>query len=238
MINRITQIFISDGGSLGPELEKRSATFRRHFSGCEHVVFNYDMVREFISSHYHPNILRALEKVKPYSYKCDLARFCIVNILGGWYFDIGLTCNTSISFGDDVSLVAFRDIQRDTWTSWACWTALFCAKPRHEALEKAIEIASNNILNEYYGESSLCPTGPVVWGRAVASLGMRKGFVFGDHMHLTPGMHENNSAAVLPDGTILAFGKKSAAGNLSSLGAAGTNNYVQMWAERDVYNPG
>ena len=68
------------------------------------------MVREFISSHYHPNILRALEKVKPCSYRCDLARFCIVNVLGGWYFDIGLICNTSISFGDDVPLVAFRDI--------------------------------------------------------------------------------------------------------------------------------
>ena len=178
-----------------------------------------------------------MDKVKPFSYKCDLARFCLVNLFGGWYFDIGLTCNASVTLPDQVTLMAFRDIQRATSTSWACWTALFYSKPHHPALEKAIELATNNILSEYYGESSLCPTGPIVWGRALASLGMQQGVFFGDHMHLTPGMHENNSAAFCPM-VPYSLGKKSAAGNLSSLGAAGTNNYVQMWAERDVYLPG
>ena len=238
MINQITQIFISDSGLLGSELKRRTETFSRYFPDCKHTIYDLEMIRSFISDHYHPDILSALDKVRPYGYKCDLARYCIINILGGWYFDIGLTCNASVTVGDDISLIAFRDIQRNTLTSWACWNALFYARPRQEALKKAIEISARNILSEHYGRSSLCPTGPVVWGRAVASLGMRQGVIYGDHMQLTPGMREKNSAAVLPDGTILAFGKKSAAGNLSSLGAAGTNNYIQMWAQRDVYNPG
>ena len=42
---------------------------------------------------------------------------------------------------------------------------------------------------------------------------------------------------MLPDGRILAYKKPSAPGDLMSLGARGTNNYLTLWQERRVYGP-
>jgi hypothetical protein len=42
---------------------------------------------------------------------------------------------------------------------------------------------------------------------------------------------------VLPDGTIFAFHKPAGSGDLTTLGATGTNNYVELWQQRRVYGP-
>ena len=42
------------------------------------------MVELFLADHYEPNVLEAYRKLIPYAYRADLARYCIVNKLGGW----------------------------------------------------------------------------------------------------------------------------------------------------------
>jgi hypothetical protein len=42
---------------------------------------------------------------------------------------------------------------------------------------------------------------------------------------------------VLPDGTIFAFHKPAGSGDLTALGADGTNNYVELWQQRRVLRP-
>jgi len=54
-------------------------------------------------------------------------------------------------------------------------------------------------------------------------------------MELTPMHRKSNKAMVLPDGTIFAYNKPTAGGDLESLGAKGTNNYNQFWHQKSIY---
>ena len=40
--------------------------------------------------------------------------------------------------------------------------------------------------NNYYGLTPLCPTGPTLWGKAIASIGIDQNVIIGDFMELTP----------------------------------------------------
>ena len=60
-------------------------------------------------------------------------------------------------------------------------------------------------------------------------------------MPLTPNHANQNRSYVLPDGTILAFHKdawmpKINGGDISEFGFKTTNNYYNMWNEKDVYD--
>ena len=61
--------------------------------------------------------------------------------------------------------------------------------------------------NNCYGLTPLCPTGPSLWGKAIASIGIDQNVIIGDFMELTPIHNKKNKAMVLPDGSIFAFNK-------------------------------
>ena len=90
--------------------------------------------------------------------------------------------------------------------------------------------------NNYYGLTPLCPTGPSLWGKAIASIGIDQNVIIGDFMELTPIHNTKNKAMVLPDGSIFAFNKDAPGGDLKSLGCQGTNNYNELWKSKRIYN--
>jgi hypothetical protein len=67
---------------------------------------------------------------------------------------------------------------------------------------------------------------------------LKDGLVVADALDLTPTHQIKNRAYVLPDGTIFAWHKPSAGGDLQALGGHGTNNYVTLWDARQIYEPG
>ena len=81
----------------------------------------------------------------------------------------------------------------------------------------------------------LCPTGPTLWGRAIAIAGIDDSCMFGYFLELTPAHARKNKAMVLPDGTVFAYNKESGGGDLESLGARGVNNYNDFWLKKCVY---
>jgi mannosyltransferase OCH1-like enzyme len=233
---QITQIYLTDNNSeLPPFLADATDTVSRCFPTLPHKIYNNKDVEQFLEQHYGEDVIRAYHKVKPYSYKCDLARYCIANVVGGWYFDISLRCLTSVQLPDDCKLLAFRDINRYTHVSWACDGAVFYTKPDNEILDEAIFQIVYNIENEYYGLTPLCPTGPTAWGKAIAGAHIDKHIIFGDSIELTPQHYNKNKALVLPDGTIFALKKPSQGGDLKALGATGVNNYNDLWYTQDLY---
>ena len=235
---QITQIFLADGqAALGGHLEACVQSVQREFAGIPHVLYDPPMVEAFLEDHYGPPVLEAYRRLIPYAYRADLARYCIVNRLGGWYFDVGLRCVTGIDLPASVDLLAFRDINRYTATAWACDNGAFFAKAGHPALQRAIDQVVEHCRTQHYGVSPLCPTGPNLWGRAIAIEGANQALAFGDSVELTAQYPQTNKALVLPDGRILAYKKPSAPGDLASLGARGTNNYLTLWQERRVYAP-
>jgi mannosyltransferase OCH1-like enzyme len=232
----ISQIFLSDTDQeLSPFLLHATSTVKNAFPSDNHTVYNKDSLRQFISDNYDADVLSAYDALRPYSYKADLGRFCLLNKLGGWYFDIAVRVMNPVEVGDRIQFLAFRDIQRFSYTSWACATTVLYSQPNNSALQTAIEMIVANCKEQYYGITPLCPTGPTLLGKALAVNGSQANFVYGDYLELTPTHQQKNRAFVLPDGTIMAWSKPSGGGDLTGVGVKGVNNYNELWAARQVY---
>jgi mannosyltransferase OCH1-like enzyme len=232
----LSQIFLSDTDQeLSPFLRHATSTVKNAFPNGNHTIYDKNSLRQFISDNYDADVLSAYDALRPYSYKADLGRFCLLNKLGGWYFDIAVRVVNPVEVGDRIQFLAFRDIQRFSYTTWACATTVLYSKPDNIALTTAIEMIVNNCQEKYYGITPLCPTGPTLLGAALAANGGNPNFVYGDYLELTPTHEQKNRAFVLPDGTIMAWSKPSGGGDLTGVGAKGVNNYNELWASRQVY---
>jgi mannosyltransferase OCH1-like enzyme len=232
----ISQIFLSDTDQgLSPFLRHATSTVKNAFPNDNHTIYDKDSLRQFISDNYDADVLGAYDSLRPYSYKADLGRFCLLNKIGGWYFDIAVRMMNPVEVGERIKFLAFRDIQRFSFTSWSCATTVLYSQPDNPALQIAIEMIVNNCYDKYYGITPLCPTGPTLLGAALAANGGQANFVYGDFLELTPTHEQKNKAFVLPDGTIMAWHKPSGGGDLTGVGAKGVNNYNEMWSNREVY---
>ena len=232
----ISQIFLSDAGDeLSPFLQYATGTVKAAFPGANHAIYSKESLRQFIADNYDTEVLWAYDTLKPYSYKADLGRFCLLNKLGGWYFDIAIRVVNPVEIGPRIKMLAFRDIQRFSFTSWACATTVLYSQPNNSALVTAIELIVKNCHEQYYGITPLCPTGPTLLGEALAVNKGQSDFVYGDYLELTPTHEQKNRAFILPDGTIMAWSKPSGGGDLTGVGAKGVNNYNELWAARDIY---
>ena len=234
---QISQIFISDVNEALPDyFSQCMAEVKRLYPEFEHHLYNKESLREFIVAHFDHDVVSAFDKLKPYAYKADLGRYCLLYILGGLYFDISVKPVNRIQFSDEINALAFRDIQRNSRTSWAVINSVIYAKPQNPVFKTAIELVATNCKNNYYGINSLCPTGPVVLGRAFAIHGADASHIFGDLL-LTPQSKDSPAAFFTPDGKKVALLKPLGhGGDLSAFGAKGTNNYGQLWGAKDIFN--
>ena len=236
MTMQVSQIFLSDGGDeLSPFLRHATSTVKQAFPGTDHIIYNKESLRQFIADNFSKRVLAAYDCLQPYAYKADLGRYCLLSKLGGWYVDIGVRVANPVEIGERVEMLAFRDIQRFSFTSWACSMGILFSKPDNVVFQSAIEMIEDNCYEKYYGITPLCPTGPTLLGIALAMNGGQANFLYGDYLELTPTHQQKNRAFVLPDGTIMGWGKPSGGGDLLGLGAKGTNNYNELWAARQVY---
>ena len=117
---KVSQIFISDKDEKLPKfLQVSTKSVKSNFINCDHTIYTNKSLRYFIKINYSSEVLWAYDSLKPYSYKSDLGRYCILYILGGWYFDIGTECITSLNVNKEIDMICFRDEQRHSLTSWA-----------------------------------------------------------------------------------------------------------------------
>ena len=117
--------------------------------------------REFIRTHFNPDVLDAYDSLIPCSYKSDLWRFCVLFINGGIYMDIKYRCVNGFKFLDLTEKEYFvRDHNvNDTYT------ALIVTLPGNQILFKCIRQIVENVKNKYYGDGCLEPTGPGLLGK-------------------------------------------------------------------------
>ena len=234
---QVSQILLSDAQQeLSPFLQHTTSTVNDAFPDLEHVLYDNESLRQFIADNYDKNVLNAYDMLRPYAYKADLGRYCVVNKLGGWYFDAAIKMHTPVQLGPRIKMMAFRDIQRFSGTGWSCANGVFYSQPDNPVLSASIETIVRHCREQYYGITPLCPTGPALFGQMLAANRGQPDFVYGDYLELTPVHEQKNRAFVLPNGTILAWGKPSGGGDIASLGAVGTNNYNELWHSREIYN--
>ena len=230
------------GQTLPTALEATSHSARTAFADHEYRLFNLTEARGFISNHFHRRVVDSFEALRPYAYKSDLARYCILHELGGWYVDIGLKLLNPIRASDEADLIAFADRGCPSCAPWAIQNGLFFAKAGSPILADAIEAICQNVEERYYGQSPLDPTGPNLFGTIISQHAATRHCIFGEFRPLTPGLPLANLMYISSSGYLIAQHKTSWApgvegGDFSKLGVKGTNNYKELWHARNIYQP-
>jgi hypothetical protein len=226
----IHKVIIVDGFKL-PSLPFQTAIDTWKLPGYQVKIYSGNDCIEFIKKHYDKRTLEAFNKVRPYSYKCDLFRYLVLNIEGGWYSDMRQVCLENID-----SLAATNHefyCSLDAPPNERCmYTAFIGSIPGHPILKKTFELIIWNIEHEHYGQDCLYPTGP---GAFIA------GSI--DYVRKFPekccvGRHIIGNAGR----EVIAFGKTvyiqckyNNARGADNRDLQGANDYGEMWRSFSVY---
>ena len=211
------------------------------FSDYEYHFFNLVTLREFISLNFDGDVLAAYDSLRPFAYKADLGRYCLLHAFGGWYADVTLKVMNGVRMLRDVSLVYFYDYGNGAFqSSHYCQNGLLYVQKGHPLMREAIERIIKNCKDKYYGPTCLCPTGPGLLGELLVKYVPARGIHHGYFMPLTPDHRLKNRAYVGPSGEIVALHKtawcpQATEGRLDAFGAKGVNSYTKMWAAKEVY---
>jgi mannosyltransferase OCH1-like enzyme len=80
-------------------------------SGWEYKFYTDDEARNFLSTHFPPEVRQAYDALRPGAFKADLFRYCVLLIHGGVYadMDIMLETNLDLAVGPDVGFMVPQD---------------------------------------------------------------------------------------------------------------------------------
>lgn len=236
--NNIVQILITD---LNDIRDAESRTIRdirtslsKLYDGKPIQVLSKTDIQQIISNNFDRKVLESYNKLEPYSYKSDLAKYCILYKFGGMTIDLPIMLTQKLSISDGKHIVCFRDAYGAGMSPWAMATNLIMARPGREEMLYAIDLIVKHCQDEYYGSNFLDPTGPGVFGRALAAIDRANDLQVGEFRHLT-GNGSRGLGFVDADGAIVGLRMKTIGADLSHIGVKGTNNYAEIYKSRHIY---
>ncbi len=237
----LASILIAAGDHQRQELPQRVAenidSFRRQHPGFTHRLFRAEETRAFIAAEYGGEMAATYDALKPYAFKSDLARLCILFRHGGIYADLSVYFLAPWNLAP-ARLGIFRDFLYAA--PWQVANTVIYAPPGHKAIEHAIDLICANVKEHYYGASFLCPTGPVAFGKAVAESCRAEDMFSGDSMMLDeipgqPGLIGPSTHAFIFQNHVVAVKRKRGGASLAEMGLKGGNTYRDLWARHDIY---
>ena len=209
---------------------KYSLEIKRQFGEENYRLWDFEKSREFLRKYYPNEVVSAFDCLKPYAYKSDLTRLCILNHFGGIYADMNVNKLGTFST-KDCDMVIFRDGNSDR-TNWKVSNGFFYSKPNNQILNEAIEQIICNVQSRYYGHDPHFPTGPSVLGRAVSKFGLDVDLLVGQYWWFK----YRKNKFVLPENQVVARGKRGGYNKGGISGILGGNNYNEIWNMRMVYD--
>lgn len=213
-------------------------SFKLQYPKMKHHLFFKDEVREIIKNNFDSDIVVAFDKLRPYAYKSDLARLCLLYKFGGIYSDISHIHLSPIIIEDDTRLVFFRGAGGLNNPPFLISNSVVFARPGQKEILDLINIIAKNTKSNYYGMNRLDITGPYTWGRYISSLQRFDGITFGDVVRTVHGMPKKSTyhtlSKYMPDGRLICIKNKSKNSSVEEF-LDGGNSYAKMWKNREVY---
>lgn len=161
----VHKIYIQDDMQIPSEIPKviqeQHDNWKRLNPEYEHRFYSGKDCEQYLKTHFSERHLKTYLKLKPYSYKCDFMRYCIVYNEGGVYTDWKMECLKPLRtfIKPETRWMSFWDLGEP-----AMWTGFFAAMPGSCVLKRAIDMCIYNTENNIYGRGTLYPTGPDVLG--------------------------------------------------------------------------
>ena len=150
---------------LPPIIRENVDSMKCNHAGLEHRLFGREAVLELMRTSFSKEVVDAFHSLRPFAYQADLARYCILYEFGGLYADLAYFLVRPLPLPDNQPLVFRGNLVSSPWDTS---NGLMYAPPKHKALARAIELVCANVKRRYYGLTALCPTGPALFGKALA----------------------------------------------------------------------
>ncbi|BAK84254.1 glycosyltransferase family 32 protein [Komagataeibacter medellinensis] len=245
-IKYLHQVLIVDGlgmpQNIPTAVQKNIDAAKKIYPEAEHILWSGEALRDFIRSNFDGEVLAAFDLLVPYAYKCDLARFCLMYIYGGIYFDLSNKLLNYWQIPKHCGVAAFTEMYPGM-ESWTCvQTNLLWSLPRRPEWKYAIDGIVRNCKERFYGTHDHYPTAGALLGRSFAAAMADKGQsleaddqFMGEVRYVTPERQPQNVTFIAPDRTLVCIRNKAVAGDISELGLSGVNSYVRLWASKRVY---
>jgi hypothetical protein len=234
-VHRIFQILIVDEGhtptAMSSAVLRNTQALKELHPSAEYHLFDNNQLRAFLALNFHPLILNAYEALKPYAYKADLARYCLLYFYGGLYVDLGISVVSRYEIPQHRGITCFREPIESCGALGGICNGLLYARPRRPEFKHAILQIVSNCSTRFYGHNSLCPTGPVLFGQAVL-LANKLDEIDCGQSYLSP---EMLASFRNPQGIEIAQHTKRGGTDNDSWGLLCTNNYNRLWTSRQVY---
>jgi len=224
---------------LPPKVRENIDSFRKVHPGIAHRLFTGAMSREFLEKEFGREVVSAYDALTPYTYKANLARYCILHRFGGVYSDVSCFFFGSwLPAGDDGSRIGVFPAR--IAAPWSVPPTIVYAPQGHKALARAIELVLENVRKRYYGSTPLCPTGTVLFGKALALTCEPDEIRMGWARWVQPagklaGLLSETNIGFFDGQTLIAVKRKKGGGPQTELGIRGGNDYTVLWKQRSVY---
>ena len=213
------------------------------FSG-PYTLWTEDLIIAMMKENFEPKVLDAYLSIKPLAFKADLARYCIVYVYGGWYFDILLSIqDTSIlkHLEDTYDAILFRDIPFTDRSISIANTLFWFKSPGHAILKNVIDRVVNNILNKNYGSHAHSVTGPIAFGVEVSKYQIDNPdytIAVGDSLMIDNRPSHGFNIIELRDTRIFSSrrGMHEEYPELLPSGYESGSRYFELWRRRQIFN--
>jgi hypothetical protein len=240
----ITSEEIAGDTALPPIIQENLKSFRSHYPGAEHRLFQESDVLSLIEEKFSSEVREAYFALCAFAYRSDLARYCIMHVFGGIYLDLSYYLAAPLPDADG-KIVAFRGTMISA--PWDTSNGIISAPPGRSVLQRAIELVCANVRRKYYGPTALSPTGPALYGRALAMECEPDDLVCGQGRIIkkteieqyVPGVSlppESHVHCHTVGRKIIAVKRKPMlSAGLEHVGIKTGNAYRKLWREREVY---
>lgn len=151
-------------------LPKTTETILKSIPG-KHILWDEESIISLLKDNFASGVLQAFNHVKANALKADLARYCILYVYGGWYFDLLMTVDGDLAHYNlnDYEMLVFRDIPIGDKTILPISNSIIWVRDvNNKVIKETIDHCVRNILNEVYPRTSHRITGPTIFGTAIA----------------------------------------------------------------------
>jgi len=201
----LSQIYLSDDGNMHSIISKRSQKIQKLYKKYDYKIYTNSALEDLIKKNFDSDVYEAYNNLVPYTFKADLGRFCILYLIGGWYFDIGINLMKKIKIDEDIDLFFFRDLDKKFCLSPVTNAIIFAKEKRNPIFLECIKKITENVKNKFYGQSSLDVSSVNLFSRRISYYEAKYIIQYGSLRVLTQDLNNKNLAFVGQDGTIYAY---------------------------------
>ena len=152
---------------LPPHMKRITERTRAENPEFQYRLFNVISARAFIAENFHEDVVRAFDCLVPFTYKCDLLRYCVLYVHGGIYLDIKFKCVNGFRLMHMTDGPAVLDYPHLHWFEHdhiGVVAGCLAFQPKSHILKVCIDKIIENVRHKRYGFSCLYPTGPGLLG--------------------------------------------------------------------------